>query len=163
MSCQVGQLWEELSPPIMQRTMTMCKPMVCAIFPGGGVKMGMGLSGKSCQFWGVGSFFFFFFFSFPGGLTLPFFFFFLSFPQGTKYSFSFFQKIFQMFIVPCAFIFIIFHQTNHKNHKGNYSYSIILKYRSAIQENHREIQRWVNLAFLVMGWVKYPSMSPSPL
>ena len=45
-----------------------------------------------------------------------------------------------MFIVPCAFIFIIFHQTNHKNHKGNYSYSIILKYKSVIQENHGEIQ-----------------------
>ena len=45
-----------------------------------------------------------------------------------------------MFIVPCAFIFIIFYQTNHKNHQGNYSYSIILKYKSVIQENHREIQ-----------------------
>ena len=45
-----------------------------------------------------------------------------------------------MFIVPCAFIFIIFHQTNHKNHKGNYSYSIILNYNSVIQESHREIQ-----------------------
>ena len=54
----------------------------------------------------------------------------------------FFQKSFQMFIVPCAFIFIIFHQTNYKNHKGNYSYSIILKYRSVIQENHKEIQRY---------------------
>ena len=42
-----------------------------------------------------------------------------------------------MFTVPSAFIFIIFHQTNHK---GNYSYSIILKYKSVIQENHREIQ-----------------------
>ena len=56
--------------------------------------------------------------------------------------FFFFQKSFQMFTVPCAFIFIIFHQANHKNHKGNYSYSIILKYRSVIQENHREIQRY---------------------